>query len=286
MSNPITAKFSHVLIYFLFWTAISVVQFFFVKERFNQPDSFLLFEALIHNLIFGLLGLGIWYLVRYSSWKVKDAFKVIVNLSLGAILLVNVWVFGLENLFEFLFQELNQIEDYYKISRPWRMSFGFLFFVLIVLLYYVFLYYAELQSKKTREVGLEKSITEAKLNLLRNQINPHFLFNSLNSISSLTVDNSRAARQMIEKLSDFLRFSLAHKPEDYIDLSEELNLIVKYLEIEKVRFGDKLNFEVNISEDLKKIKVPNMILQPLIENAIKHGVQNSIEKTDIIKYVL
>jgi len=104
-----------------------------------------------------------------------------------------------------------------------------------------------------------------------------FLFNSLNSISSLTITNPEKAHEMIIKLSGFLRYSLAHDPNNLIPLRQEIENMESYIAVEKIRFGDKLIFENNISEQCQGHKVPFLILQPLIENAIKHGVYESME---------
>jgi LytS/YehU family sensor histidine kinase len=116
--------------------------------------------------------------------------------------------------------------------------------------------------------------------MLRSQINPHFLFNSLNSISSLTITDPEKAREMVIKLSEFMRYALSKKDEQPVTLRSELENLRLYLEIEKVRFGDKLFTEENIEEKCLEIKMPVMILQPLYENAIKHGVY---ETTDCVK---
>jgi LytS/YehU family sensor histidine kinase len=117
--------------------------------------------------------------------------------------------------------------------------------------------------------------------MLRSQINPHFLFNSLNSVSSLTITNPDKARDMVIKLSDFMRYALSKKDEQPVSLRSELENLRLYLEIEKVRFGDRLSTEENIEEHCLDILMPVMILQPLYENAIKHGVYESTECVNI-----
>jgi LytS/YehU family sensor histidine kinase len=125
------------------------------------------------------------------------------------------------------------------------------------------------------EARLNTLLKESELNMLKSQINPHFLFNSLNSISSLTVINPEKAREMVIKLSDFLRYSVSSGAGNLTSLAEELENIKRYLEIEKIRFGDKLVYELNVNPQCVEQKIPVMILQPLYENAIKHGVYES-----------
>jgi len=116
--------------------------------------------------------------------------------------------------------------------------------------------------------------------MLKSQINPHFIFNSLNSISSLTLSTPEKAREMIVKMSDFLRYSLVQENEQ-ITLKDELDQINTYLDIEKIRFGDQLIFESAVDAECLNGQVPRMILQPLFENAIKYGVYESMEPVTI-----
>lgn len=144
--------------------------------------------------------------------------------------------------------------------------------------YYVMLYYEDLQDKLKVESDLQNLVKEAELTALKSQINPHFLFNSLNSISSLTITNPDKAQEMVIKLSDFLRYSLSHDKNEKTSLEAEIDNLNRYLDIEKVRFGKRLNFVSDVSEKCSDMRIPNMILQPLIENSIKHGVYNSSEE--------
>jgi two-component system LytT family sensor kinase len=122
----------------------------------------------------------------------------------------------------------------------------------------------------------ERLLAEARLAALTGQINPHFLFNTLNSVSSLIRTDPDQARVMVLKLSKVLR-RLLRKHEHFSTLREELNFIEDYLSIEVVRFGDKLRFEKDVAEDTLDMLVPSMLLQPLVENSIKHGLSSKIE---------
>ena len=131
------------------------------------------------------------------------------------------------------------------------------------------------------ESRLREVLKETELNMLKSQINPHFLFNSLNSISSLTITNPDKARDMVIKLSDFLRYSVSHNATSFTTMEKEMANIRRYLEIEKVRFGDKLLFSFNFEGACRNHQIPVMLLQPLFENAIKHGVYESTEQVSI-----
>ena len=143
------------------------------------------------------------------------------------------------------------------------------------------IYYNNLQEKIKNEANLNTLIKEAELKALRSQINPHFLFNSLNSISSLTLSDSSKAQTMTIKLSEFLRYSLKQGDKKLTTLEEEIYHINLYLDIEKVRFNKRLNYFFEIEENISNLLLPVMILQPLFENAIKHGVYNTSELVNI-----
>jgi len=127
-------------------------------------------------------------------------------------------------------------------------------------------------ASQLRLERLERSFSEARLNALRMQLDPHFLFNALNTISSLVVSQPKLARGMIEQLGDLLRLSLESGRQQQVRLSEELDFLGHYLAIQKTRFGDSLNVIIDICASARDVMVPSLILQPLVENAIRHGL--------------
>ncbi len=161
---------------------------------------------------------------------------------------------------------------------------GALLFGMGVLLYLlsVGLHYAGLAMEASRlaEKRAAEAVAlarEAELQALRNRLNPHFLFNSLHSISALATVDGRRAREMCIKLGDFLRSSLGLGSRDSISLQEELALARSYLEVERVRFGERLRVESEIEPECETCGVPALLIQPLVENAVKHGISNLLE---------
>ena len=126
---------------------------------------------------------------------------------------------------------------------------------------------------------------QAELQSLRAKINPHFLYNALNSIASLATTDARKTEQMALGLSDFFKYAINREQKQLNSLSEELSAIRTYLEIEKVRFGDRLNFEIDCNPELLDIQIPQLLIQPLVENAIKHGL-SQITENGMIRIVI
>lgn len=132
-------------------------------------------------------------------------------------------------------------------------------------------FYRELREKDVLEEKLKTLAAQAELKALRAQINPHFLFNSLNTIANLVSTNPPKAEESIERLADIFRYALSASDKDFVTLRDELEFIDSYLEIEKARFQDRLKLSRNVSPEILDTPIPSLILQPLVENSIKHG---------------
>jgi LytS/YehU family sensor histidine kinase len=164
------------------------------------------------------------------------------------------------------------------IRSTWAIRFGAGFLLISSMSMFSLLWYSqqdqkEINSRKTEAENLAK---EAELFKLRQQLQPHFLFNSLNSISALTGTNPEKARHMIQQLSDFLRGTLRKDEQQWNSLQEELKYLQLYLDIEKVRFGHRLQTEIIYTDEILSFKLPALLLQPVVENAIKFGLYDTI----------
>jgi sensor histidine kinase YesM len=150
-----------------------------------------------------------------------------------------------------------------------------IFWGLVAVAHAVRLYERE-QFQKLREAELRARLAQSRLDMLQLQLNPHFLFNTLNSIASLVHENPATAEQMIEALSNLLRMALTSTGRQLVTLREELHLLDQFILIERIRFEDRLQIDMQIDESLLEDKVPMLILQPLVENAVKHGIESHI----------
>ena len=134
-----------------------------------------------------------------------------------------------------------------------------------------------LQIKELEEERARKLAVEARLSSLESRIHPHFLFNTLNSISSLIQEDPRLAERLVERLAALLRFSLDSNQAGTVPLSRELKIVLDYLEIEKARFGDKLRFSIDVPPELEAVEVPPLAVQTLVENSLKHAISQRRE---------
>ena len=161
------------------------------------------------------------------------------------------------------------------------MIIGPVFYALIVLSIQSFLFFRSYRQQEARNVELQTELANAQLNALKMQLQPHFLFNTLHSIASLNVRDPQKANKMIAGLGEFLRMTLERNNEQMVTLEEELRFLRLYLEIEEIRFSDRLQVEFEVDSSLLSLQIPHLILQPLVENSIKHGIAPYAAKGEI-----
>lgn len=162
-----------------------------------------------------------------------------------------------------------------EVVRPLAVKtwlFNLLIYGVIVAIAQGIRFYRESQERSLNTLELEKRLAEARLMALQMQLNPHFLFNALNSIATLIHRDAKAADRMLVRLAELLRFTLDSTAAQEIPLRTELAVLERYLDIERVRFGDRLSFRLDIPEDTRDGRVPTLLLQPIVENALQHGL--------------
>ncbi len=212
----------------------------------------------------------------YLPGKEKYWYVVVLSLGLSAVWLMVVrgilWLFLHEN--TTYMQMLSQ-------SLFIRFSLSFLILGCITMVSLLWYTQQNETAAQERKQELEQLAKDAELFKLRQQLQPHFLFNSLNSISALAGSQPEKARYMIQQLSDFLRGTLKKEDQEWVPLKEEIGYLQLYLDIEKVRFGHRLATAINMSDLAGEALIPPMILQPLVENAIKFGLYDTIEAVSI-----
>lgn len=280
MINPFIKYLRHFLIYLISWIVVSLVEIMILSiAQFKL--SFVIYDTLIHNFSYAIFGLIIWYPVYFSNIEKKPIFVILLTHLASVFLVVVIWVhLSLYIVIQFI--DNDPVYTKFLISSHFvRSGLGVLFYVIMVLIYYLIIYYNSFQEKQIKEADLKTLVKESELASLKAQINPHFLFNSLNSVSSLTITDPPRAQEMIIKLAEFLRYSIGKGQKEKTSLKSELENIKRYLDIEKTRFDEKLEMNIKLNEKCEDALLPNMILQPIIENAIKHGVYENTQTTNI-----
>ncbi|HEV3409629.1 MAG TPA: histidine kinase, partial [Chthoniobacterales bacterium] len=162
--------------------------------------------------------------------------------------------------------------DYYHAYFGFGFYIDLIIAVLIMVLVHALLYHQSLRASELEQSALKAQLAQAQLKALKMQIHPHFLFNTLHSISSLVLEEPMKANKMIALLGDFLRVTLESRDQQQVTLQEEAEFVRGYLEIEQVRFGDRLQVEFNIDPATLSANIPHLILQPVVENAVQHAV--------------
>jgi len=226
------------------------------------------------SLLLAFVCLSPWYSCRFLPLGATPAWKLLSNHVLAAVVLsggVLLAARALAGGFSDAFPGLGQR---FQPALPVLAGMSILFYLLAIALHYAWF---AVQSRREAEVLAR----EAELRALKAQINPHFLFNSLHSISALTAVDAGRAREMCIRLSDFLRNSLRLGERTTIPFSEELALARTYLEVEQVRFGQKLRVAQDIEDSCGDCEVPPLLVQPLVENAIKHGIATLVDGGEI-----
>lgn len=167
----------------------------------------------------------------------------------------------------------NERDEHLSVLATYWFSYSFLILTTWAALYYGIKYYQASQAQQAKTLRAESMAHQAQLKMLRYQLNPHFLFNTLNAISTLILDNDgHTANKMVMRLSQFLRHSLDNDPMQTVTLVKEVEALMLYLDIEKVRFADRLGVRLDLQGESPLALVPSLLLQPLVENAIKYGI--------------
>jgi signal transduction histidine kinase len=277
MKHPVLQNRVRLIVWWLVWLFLALGQSLLFYYAYRSFSSISLLDGLVSVLIYSGIALSLWYPLSFFNTGESRSATIISNLVVSGAISITLWIVITKFIVLLVLPEQNDYAAYWDVTFPYRIGTGVFIYGLIILTYYLFISLTNLSEKKAKEAKLESLVKETELKMLRSQINPHFLFNSLNSVSSLTITDPEKAREMIIKLSEFMRYALSKKDEQPVSFRSELENLRLYLDIEKVRFGDRLSTEENIEEQCLLIKMPVMLLQPLYENAVKHGVYESSE---------
>lgn len=277
--HPILGQLRRLIAYLMSWLPLSamLVYLLAVPGGLTWAEAFALGIPLC--LLYGFMCLSVWYSCRSTPLDRVGALQVALTHLLGATVVSGIWILAAKALAHELsaFSAFKGLEPRLSKNLPLLFGTGILLYLLAVAFFYVLLAVQQSQEAKEREMKAGVLARDAELRALKAQVNPHFLFNSLNSISALTTSDPAKAREMCVLLGDFLRRTLGLGEKAAIPLDEELSLIRSFLAVEKVRFGARIQMEENIDKDALDVFVPPLLLQPLVENAVVHGISNLVE---------
>lgn len=266
---------------FAFWTLIAISfasQFYISSAKAGLPVTWgqAVSNALGDWYVFALLSvpaaqLGRSFSLEGPGWRRSATLHVLAGICFSLL-----YILLRAAVATFQRDESGITIGYSRAFHPLLLKtwhFNFLVYWVIIALTHTFDYYRKYQERELRASELEKRLAQARLQALQMQLNPHFLFNTLHAISSLMHKNVDAADRMIARLSELLRYALESTDAQEVPLSQEIHFLKRYVEIEETRFGPRLTVTFDIDANAKSVLVPNLILQPLVENAIRHGIE-------------
>ena len=222
-------------------------------------------------LFAGVFLFAVYVLDRIFSFYIPKGGNIYLLLILSVVLSL-IGVFGHQFIAELIFKENESYLDFLYKSRYIRLSFLLLAEIMAGIIAIVISKLDQQEELQKRETMMNELSKEAELTQLRQQLQPHFLFNSLNSINALVISDPEQARDMVIQLSDFLRGTIRKNHKEWIPFRKEMDYLKMYLNIERVRFGHRLEVKYAIDQDVEEMKLPQLLIQPLLENAIKHGL--------------
>ena len=277
--HPVLADRKRLALYLLTWVLLALLLAFLVMEpgRFGFVDATLL--AIPPAILYAFVCLAAWYPARAMPLHAASAARMVLTHLAAAVVLSGVWLLLFRvwaRALEWIKGAAGELAIVTNSSAVFVVT-GALLYLLSVAFHYLLLAFELERRIEMREMQVKVVSREAELKALKAQLDPHFLFNSLNSISSLCGSNPQSARTLTTLLAEYLRKSLRVGTADSITLSEELELASSYLAVERIRFGPRLEFEQNVEESVRGARVPPLLLQPLVENAVTHGVGHLIE---------
>src|SRR5437867_3242667 len=261
-------------LYLLAWAPLTATSIYVLVTRGGLGWLQATVLAVAVFLFYALLCLSAWYPCRATPLGRVSFLRLLLTHLSAAVLISFVWTqAGAALSYAILSPEkFEAIRTQFRPQLNSIFTIGVLLYLLSVAFHYVLIAMEDSRQAEAQAVEAHVLARDAELKALKAQVNPHFLFNSLNSISALTSIDPARARDMCVLLGDFLRLTLGLGEKTSVRFSEELDLLQKYMAIEKVRFGTRLTMLEEIQEESKPCPLPPLLLQPVMENAIRHGI--------------
>lgn len=276
MANSPLSVMRFRIIFSICWLIIVADQIFLLKW-FGLNWNIAIIDSTVNIALLILACLLVIMMLHYYLPQREKYFHLVTWCVLITIIVILLTKLILKNIYADNADYIN----FFNRSIWVRSSMDFLMIGCFVLVSVIWYNWQEQSEQEERKQDAEKLTKEAELFKLRQQLQPHFLFNSLNSINALIGSRPQEARKMVQQLSDFLRGTIKKEEHQWVTLKEELQYLQLYLDIEKVRFGHRLSTKVECDEAFNELKLPALLLQPIMENAIKFGLYDTVDEIEI-----
>jgi hypothetical protein len=275
--HPLLARRGHLALYLLLWLLVGSLLAMLLAGQRGLPWRLAFAIALPLAIVFSFVCLSAWYVSRGMPLAATRSVRVVVTAVTAAVLSSAMWLVIARGWTAVIAPRFGVDPDQgFQGLHALFFGFGVLLYLLSLAVGYLIVVFEASQEAQRRGLQIQVFAREAELRSLRAQIDPHFLFNSLHSISALTTADPPGARRMCLLLAEFLRESLTLGGEERITLARELALIDRFLAVERVRFGARLGADISAG-NAGTCLVPPLLLQPLVENAVTHGIAHVLE---------
>ena len=276
---PLLARRSHLAVYLLLWMLMGILLAAILALQGGLPWINALVGGLPMAVAYSFICLSAWYVARSMPLAGTGGIRVVVTALAAAAVSAAMWLVVGRGWMALVSSRWPPAQGARTFAAIQTLLFaaGVLLYLLALAISYVLVVYEASQEAQRRGLQGQVLAREAELRSLRAQIDPHFLFNCLHSISALTTVNPQAARRMCLLLGDFLRETLALGGEARITVARELKLAERFLAVERIRFGDRLDVEIATDPTAESGHVPPLLLQPIVENAVTHGIAHMLD---------
>ena len=259
----------------LYATTLTVSYFEYIEIPFHEKLLLNTLYISVDYLIKFILTIPIWVLIFRVLQNRPLWFRMLLHIPLGV---------GFVLAFQQLYYRAAEIGGWNHLGGyavAWDIYIPTLFYLIQFGIFHAYQYYRDTMQRKEVESELREARAKSELAALKAQLNPHFLYNVFNTISASVPPEQEKTREMIARLSDMFRYQLKATREDWVPLREELEFVQQYLELEKLRFGERLRVNLDIPSDVMDWPVPPLLLQPIVENSVKHGIAPLIDGGEI-----
>ncbi len=274
--HPILGQLRRLILYLVAWIPLAALLDYLLAVPGALTWTEASAVAIPLCLVYAFVCLSAWYPCRVTPLDRTSLLKLLLTHLMAAVVASALWLLAARLLASALSDTttFHGLDERLSKDFPLLLVTGILLYLMSVAFYYVLLALEASQRAEARVMQASVLARDAELKALKAQVNPHFIFNSLHSISALTTSDSAKAREMCILLADFLRRTLGLGEKSAIPLSEEIAMIHSFLAVEKVRYGSRLRMEEEFDPEAMETSVPPLLLQPLVENSISHGIAN------------